>query len=99
MDDDRLDTLLSRCPTAEPGVALRDRIVAAAPRQRAIGRAWRWLSGAGLGAARAASCAAGIAAGVTLTPAGVTQLISGHPTDEAADLGSLADPATDPASG
>lgn len=99
MDDDRLDTLLADYRASDPGAALRDRIIASAPRQQAIGRAWRWVSGAGLGAALAASCMAGVAAGVTLAPASVTQLIGGHPTADSADLSSLADPADDPAGG
>jgi len=99
MDDDRLDTLLSLCRTGEPGAALRERIVAAAPRQRAIGRAWRWMRVAGLGAALAASGAAGLAAGLTLAPASVTRLISGYAGVEAAELSPLADPAGDPANG
>jgi hypothetical protein len=95
MGDDRLDTLLSLYRATEPAADLRDRIVAAAPRQRAIGRAWQWISGAGVGLALVTSCVAGVAAGLTLAPAGVTQLIGGHPTG--ADLSSLADPADDPA--
>ena len=97
MDDERLDELLLAYRASEPGADLRERIVAAAPRQRAIGRAWRLMGGAGLGLALAASSAAGVAAGVTLAPNSVTQLISGHRSAESADLSSLADPADDPA--
>lgn len=103
MDDDRLDTLLSLYRAAEPGAALRERIIAAAPRQRAIGRAWRWMRGVGLGAALAACGAAGVAAGFTLAPESLTRVISGRDAAVAdgavADIGSLADPAADPASG
>jgi hypothetical protein len=100
MHDERLDALLAAYRAAEPDADLRGRIVAAAPRQRAIGRAWRWLGGAGLGAMLAASCAAGVAAGLTLAPASLARAISDHavaaPTEAAS---SLADPADDPAIG
>jgi hypothetical protein len=99
MDDTRLDALLAAYRAGEPGAALRGRIIAAAPRQRAIGRAWRWMSGAGLGAALAASGAAGVAAGLTLAPASLAQAVSGHPAAAADEISSLADPADDPAIG
>jgi hypothetical protein len=97
MHDERLDALLAAYRTAEPSAALRSRIIAAAPRQRAIGRAWRWMSGAGLTAMLAASCAAGVAAGLTLAPASVARLI--RPAQPADEVSSLADPADDPAIG
>ncbi len=99
MDDVRLDALLAAYRAGDPDAALRRRVIAAAPRQRAIGLAWRWLSGAGLGAALAASGAAGVAVGLTLAPAGLAQAISGHPAAPAAAVSSLADPAGDPAIG
>lgn len=96
----RLDAALTLPPVAEPRPALRARIIEAAPRQRAIGRALRWLAGAGLGVGLAASCAAGVAAGVVLAPEGVTQLIGGASVaDNAGDVSSLADPAGDAANG
>ncbi|HEX3408265.1 MAG TPA: hypothetical protein VHS81_13590 [Caulobacteraceae bacterium] len=98
MDDTRLDALLGAYRITDPGAKLRARIIAAAPRQRAIGRAWRWLGAAGLGAVLAGSCAAGVAAGLTLAPASLTRLISGHTAPTAA-ISSLADPADDPAIG
>jgi hypothetical protein len=99
MDDEGLDALLAAYRGCEPDAALRARIIAAAPRQRAIGRAWRWMGGAGLGAVLAASCAAGVAVGLTLAPASLARAISGHPAATAAEVSSLADPADDPASG
>jgi len=94
MTDDRLDNLLAAYADAEPGADLRTRIIAAAPRQRTIGRAWRWLAGAALGVGLAGSGAAGVAAGVSLAPAGVSHLI-GAPDG----VSSLADPAGDAANG
>jgi hypothetical protein len=99
MDETRLHALLAAHRAQAPSADLRARIVAAAPRQRAIGRAWRWLSGAGLGAVLAASCAAGVAAGLTLAPASLTQLLGGHRNAPAGEITSLADPADDPAIG
>jgi len=92
MDDDRLDALLAAYRAAEPGAALRERIIGAAPRQRSVGRAWRWLGGAGIGAVLAGSCAAGIAAGLMLAPASVTRLIGGAPAPAPAEISSLVDP-------
>jgi hypothetical protein len=99
MDDRRLGALLAAYGAAEPGAELRARIVAAAPRQRAIGRAWRWIGGAGLGAVLAASCAAGVAAGLTLAPASLTRLVGAHARAPADEITTLADPADDPAIG
>jgi len=99
MDDTRLDALLAAYRGGEPDVALRGRIIAAAPRQRALGRAWRWMGGAGLGAALAGSCAAGVAVGLTLAPASLARAISGSPAPPTAAVSSLADPAGDPAIG
>jgi hypothetical protein len=100
MNDDHLDDLLAAYVTAEPGADLRGRIIAGAPRQRTLGRAWRWLAGAALGVGLAGSCAAGVAAGFTLAPAGVTHLI-GAPAGgtDAEATSSLADPAGDAADG
>lgn len=99
MDDTRLHALLAASRPPDPGAELRARIIAAAPRQRAIGRAWRWLGGAGLGAVLAGSCAAGVAAGLTLAPASLTRLVGGHANAPATDITTLADPADDPAIG
>ena len=80
--------------------ALRQRVIAAAPRGRALGRAWRWMTAAGLGLGLAASCAAGVAAGFTLAPSSVTRLISGEPAGGSTDdMSGLADPAGDAANG
>jgi hypothetical protein len=98
MDDTRLDGLLAVYRAREPSAGLRARITAAAPRERAIGRAWRWLGAAGLSFVLAGSCAAGVAAGLTLAPASLTRLISGHQGPTPA-VSSLADPADNPAIG
>lgn len=63
--DEALD-LLSAPPVP---AALRDRILAQAPRPRAAGALRRWLAGAGIGLGLAAATAAGVAAGVGLTAA------------------------------
>jgi hypothetical protein len=97
MHEARLEQLLAAYETREPASALRARIVAAAPRQRAIGRAWRWIGGAGLGAVLAGACAAGVAAGLTLAPTSLATAIIGGPAQPAADVSSLADPADDAA--
>lgn len=98
MQGERLETLLAAYRSAEPSADLRARITTAAPRQRAIGRAWRWLGAAGLGAVLAGSCAAGVAAGLTLAPPSLTRLISVRAAPTAA-ISSLADPASNPAIG
>lgn len=65
-----LDETLEVLRPPQPSSALRDAILAAAPRSAGLrGRPersalWRWLTGAGLGAGLAAACAAGIVAGV-----------------------------------
>jgi hypothetical protein len=97
MHEARLDELLAAYDVGEPGASLRARIAAAAPRQRAIGRAWRWIGGAGLGAMLAGSCAAGVAAGLTLAPTSLARAITGRPAQPVAEVSSLADPADDPA--
>jgi hypothetical protein len=96
MTDDPLERLLAAYAAAEPGAALRARIVAAAPRERTIGRTWRWLAGAALGVGLAGAGAAGVAAGLGLAPAGVLRL-NGAPAG--GDVSSLADPAGDAADG
>lgn len=68
------DTLLDEAERLSPSVALRDRILAAAPKERAArSRAWRWLTGAGVGAGLAAATAAGLVAGVNLSLASAPQ--------------------------
>ena len=44
----------------------RGRIILAAPNARAFSLAWRWLTGAAIGATMAAACAAGLATGATV---------------------------------
>jgi hypothetical protein len=94
-----LDRLLFAFAAGAASQNLRARIVDAAPRQRAVGRAWRWVAGAGLGVGLAACCAAGVAAGFTLAPRSVTRMIAGPAQAENNDLSALADPAGDAASG
>jgi hypothetical protein len=80
-----------------PGPALRERIIAATTRVRAAARAWRWMTAAGLSLGLAASCAAGVAAGLVFAPASLTGLISGAPGAD--DVSALADPAGDAGTG
>jgi hypothetical protein len=89
-----LDAVLARHVARTPAAALRRRIVEAAPRARAIGRAWRWLAGAGLGLGLAASAAAGVAAGFVLAPAGVARLVEPR-LSASSELSALADPVGD----
>ena len=57
-----LDHLLHRWSTPAPGAALRERVLAGAPRPRAARRGFGfWLSGAGLAAAGVAGLIVGIA--------------------------------------
>jgi hypothetical protein len=91
----QLDAALGRYAAEDAGAALRQRIIASAPRQRSVGRVWRWAVGAGLGLGLAASCAAGVAAGVTLAPHSVTRIF-GEPRG-GDDVSSLADPFDDAA--
>jgi hypothetical protein len=85
-----LDAALAAYVESEPSDTLREQIIAAAPRQRAIGRLRRWIAVAGLGLGLAASGAAGVAAGYTLGHpaaagiAGPTELDTGQ-------FGALAD--------
>jgi hypothetical protein len=91
-----LDDALACDAAAEPTHTLRSRIIEAAPRQRATARAMRWLTAMGLGLGLAASCAAGVAAGFSLTPHSVIHMIGGHSNAAVSDL---ADPFDDAASG
>ncbi len=75
LPDAALDAALAAYAAAEPSAALRQRIVAAAPRERAKGALLRWFAGAGLGLGLAASAAAGVAAGYTLGHPAVTRLM------------------------
>src|SRR5580704_13649622 len=86
-----LDAALRRYDAAEASAALRGRIIAAAPRERAVGGVLRWIAGAGLGLGLAASAAAGVAAGYTLGHPTVTRLMA-SPDLDAGELSALADP-------
>jgi hypothetical protein len=96
-EHDWLDDALAAYATGEPGHALRERIIAAAPRERRTGRLERWLTAAALGVGLATSCAAGVAAGFSLAPHSVTRMFA--PPAASPDYSSLADPADDPANG
>ncbi|WP_271065787.1 hypothetical protein [Caulobacter sp. NIBR1757] len=58
-----LDEALDVLRPPQPSMALRDRILAAAPRGKAGWSLRRWLTGAGVGAALAAASAAGVMIG------------------------------------
>jgi hypothetical protein len=98
LPDAALDAALAAYVTAEPGAALRQRIVAAAPRERAIGAVRRWLAAAGLGLGLAASATAGVAAGYTLGHPAVTRLMGPLELD-AGEFSALDAPAGGQASG
>ena len=81
-----IDWLLANAPTPVASHALTQRIIDMAPIARSAGRAWSWLTRAGLGATLAAACAAGVLVGtVAVPPELVTAAISTPPdlTDEA----------------
>jgi hypothetical protein len=81
-----------------PSAALRDRVIAAAPRERALAlRIRRWIVTAGLGVGLAAAGLSGVAAGMALAPPEVTRFIAAPASNAAAD--SLADPLADAAEG
>ena len=89
----RLDALLWESAVAPPGSALRERVMRAAPKASALSpklqQTWRWLVGAGIGGVLASACAAGLATGVAVAPAALTQarwLGDGDPANEAARL-------------
>ena len=91
-----LDATLGRYTTRDASALLRTRIIAAAPRERAAGARWRWLTGAGLGLGLAASCAAGVAAGYTLGHPAVARLM-GPTAADAGQLSAVGDPGGDAA--
>ncbi|HXQ15720.1 MAG TPA: hypothetical protein VN814_13955 [Caulobacteraceae bacterium] len=91
-----LDAALERYRERDAAAPLRARIIAAAPRERAAGAMWRWLTGAGLGLGLAASCAAGVAAGYTLGHPAVARLM-GPALLDSGQLSAVADPAGDAA--
>jgi hypothetical protein len=96
--DDGLNTLLAAYAISDPSPALRERILSAAPRARAVGRVWRWLAGAGLGLGLAGSAAAGVAVGYSLGHPAAARLIGPSELD-AGQVSSLADPAVYAADG
>jgi hypothetical protein len=92
-----LDAALERYGARDEAAPLRARIIAAAPRERAAGAMWRWLTGAGLGLGLAASGAAGVAAGYTLGHPAVARLMGPSELDSG-QLSALAEPAGDASS-
>ena len=93
-----LDDALQRYDASEANAALRARIIAGAPRERAVGAARRWIAAASLGLGLAASAAAGVAAGYTLGHPAVTRLLGPSELD-VGEFSALADPAGDAANG
>jgi hypothetical protein len=91
-DDDVIDAALAAYRVVEPSVALRQRILAAAPRERAKGRLWRWITGAGVGLGLATSAAAGVAAGYGLGQPEARRLVGPSELD-AGQVDVLAGPA------
>lgn len=81
LDDVELDAVLASLPPEQPGVALRDRVIAAAPRPRAR-RLAEWF---GWSVGWAAAGAAGIVLGLTTPPAVETDSVL-------ADAAAYADP-------
>ncbi|MGZ8362664.1 MAG: hypothetical protein ACXW3D_02285 [Caulobacteraceae bacterium] len=68
MTDGELDRLLDLSPAPAVSFALRERVVASAPRPAGAPGWRRWLPAAGVGAGLAMASAAGFAVGLTLTP-------------------------------
>lgn len=63
-----MDALMDQAVSPAPSAALRDSIIARAPAARpGRTRLWRWMTGAGVGAALTAATAAGVMAGVNLS--------------------------------
>jgi hypothetical protein len=63
-----MDALMDQAVSPAPSAALRDFVIARAPAVRAErARLWRWMTGAGVGAALTAATAAGVMAGVNLS--------------------------------
>jgi hypothetical protein len=65
------DSTLSQGHALAPRAALMGAVLSAAPREigRASHKIWRWLTGAGVGAALAGACAAGVLVGAYVVPA------------------------------
>jgi hypothetical protein len=68
-----LDAALDQAPMLGEPRRIYDAVIVAAPRMMAVQRLWRRLTAAGIGAALASACAAGVAAGLLLTPASLVQ--------------------------
>ena len=99
----RLDAALSAF-VVEPAPSLRDAILAAAPRARAVAKTLRWAVAAALGIGLTASAAAGVAAGFALAPPSAVRAIGVHAADPRSvaslgDVSALADPTGDAANG
>jgi hypothetical protein len=87
-----LDDALQRYDASAASAALRTRIIASAPRERAAGALRRWLAAAGLALGLAASAAAGVAAGYALGHPAVTRLLGPSELD-VGEFSALSDPA------
>jgi hypothetical protein len=64
------DEWLDAMPAAQVGAALRDAVLATAPRERVrpLSRVHRWLIGTGVGIGLATACVAGLLVGARLAP-------------------------------
>src|SRR5438132_90969 len=83
-----LDRMLDAAPASRPDAALVGRVLRAAESTGlgASRRLGRWLTGAGVGVALAASAACGVAVGALLVPPQWTAAIAADPADEASAL-------------
>ena len=80
---DALDAVLDQAPRLGEPRRIYDAVIAAAPRMMGVQRLWRRLTAAGIGAVLASACAAGVAAGLLLTPVSLVQ--TGHRSDPLQD--------------
>jgi hypothetical protein len=95
-----LDAGLDAWRAAEAPAGLRNRIIAAAPRERAVAaRFRRWIATAGLGIGLVAAGLSGVAAGMALAPPELTRFIAAPASNAAAPESVLADPAGDASEG
>lgn len=85
-----VDWLLASAPTPVASHALTQRIIDLAPLARRAGRAWTWLTRAGLGATLAGACAAGVAFGAVVVPPELVTSAIGAPAPDPTDEASAA---------
>ena len=88
-----LDAALSQGPVLAPRAALMGVVLGAAPKEigAASRRLWRWLTGAGVSAALAGACAAGVLVGAYVVPAEWTHDTAGAIDAADAALALIAD--------